>query len=384
MFVQRFFRPRYTLALTGLIIAIVFVAAACSSGGDDNEQTLVSSNEQTLVSNQENLLVQLFNDASPSVVHITTTILDFDEQMQPLPPQGATGSGFIVDTEGHVLTNNHVIAGATIVEVTWSNGETVAAEVVGADPSADLAVLRIDIPVDKGMVASLGDSDTLQVGQTAVAIGSPFGFQQTLTVGVISALGRTLQAQDDYGTEITGVIQTDAAVNPGNSGGPLFNSQGEVVGITTAIFTLGGGFEGIGFAIPINTAKSVMSELIETGFVVRPSLGVTGIPLSPGRSQFLGLSVDQGILIQKVRVGSTGEAAGIRVGTRAVNTPIGPVFVDSDILIEFGGEPVDSITTLSTLLKQHEVGDDVKVTIVREGQRITLDVTIGQFSTAQE
>ncbi|MEE9262077.1 MAG: trypsin-like peptidase domain-containing protein [Dehalococcoidia bacterium] len=376
MFVQRFSRPRYTLALTGLIIAIALVAAACTRGEGGDQQTLGSI--------QEDLLVQIFNDASPSVVHITTTILDFDEQMQPLPPQGATGSGFIVDTQGHVLTNNHVVAEATIVEVTLASGETVSAEVIGTDPSADLAVLRIDIPVDKGMVVSMGDSDALQVGQTAVAIGSPFGFQQTLTVGVISALDRTLQAQDDYGTEITGIIQTDAAVNPGNSGGPLFNSQGEVVGITTAIFTLGGGFEGIGFAIPINTAKSVMPDLIEKGFVLRPSLGVTGIALSPGRSQFLELPVDQGVLIQKVRSGSTGEAAGLRVGTRIVETPIGPVFVDGDILIELEGEPVDSMPALSALVKQHEVGDEVEVVIVRDGQRLTLTVTIGEIATSQE
>ncbi|MFQ5873836.1 MAG: S1C family serine protease, partial [Dehalococcoidia bacterium] len=310
-------------------------------------------------------------------------ILDQDEQMRPLPPQSATGTGFIVDDQGHIITNNHVIAGATEVRVTWANGQTVDAQVVGTDPSTDLAVLKIDIPISEDMIVTLGDSDDLEVGKLAVAIGSPFGFQQTLTFGIISALDRSLQAQDGYGTVIQGVIQTDTAINPGNSGGPLFDSSGNVVGVTTAIFTMGGSFEGIGFVIPINTVKEVMPVLIEQGFVLRPSLGVFGIALNPGRSRFLGLSVDQGILIQKVRSGSTGEAAGLQAGTTAVETPIGPVLVDGDILVELDGKPVDSMAMLNELVRQHEVGDEVELTIIQEDRRVTVTVTIGQVSTTE-
>ena len=365
---------RQLLLFLGSVLVISLLAAAC---GSESEGPSVS------VETLEDRVTNIFRNASPAVVHVTSIILDEDEQMQPLPPQAATGTGFIVDKEGHIITNNHVIAGATEVRVTWANGQTADARVVGTDPSTDLAVLKIDIPISDDMIVTMGDSDDLEVGNLAVAIGSPFGFQQTLTFGVISALGRTLQASDGYGTVIQGIIQTDTVINPGNSGGPLFNSSGNVVGVTTAIFTMGGSFEGIGFVIPINTVKKVLPVLIEQGFILRPSLGIFGVALSPGRSQFLGLMVDQGLLIQKVRSGSTGEAAGLRAGTTAVETPIGSVLVDGDILIEFGGELVDSMATLDGLVKQHEVGDEVELVIIREGQQITLSVIIGQLTTAE-
>ncbi len=369
-----FSRSRLPIII-GSIVALSIVAAACGGGSGNGQRASVFTLEEQIT--------QIFKDVSSTVVHVTSITLDRDEQMQPLPPQVGTGSGFIVDAQGHIITNNHVIAGATEVEVTWPNGQVVSAEIVGTDPSTDLAVLLIDIPVEEGMIAPLGDSDTLQVGNLAVAIGSPFGFQQTLTSGVISALGRNLQAQDGYGTEIRGVIQTDAAINPGNSGGPLFDSSGNVVGVTTAIFTIGGGFEGIGFAIPINTVKEVMLDLIGQGFVLRPSLGVAGIALNPGRSQFLGLPVEAGILIQKVRPGSTGEAAGLQAGTMAVETPIGPVLVDGDILIEVAGEPIDSMAALNALVRRQKVGDEIELVIIRDGRRLTLSVAIGQLTTAE-
>ena len=374
MIFKRFFSRYRLLLVIGAVVAILVVAAACSGGSDNGQTPSFLSLEQQVSS--------VFEETSPSVVNITTIILDRDEQMRPLPPQVGTGSGFIVDKEGHIVTNNHVVAGATEVQVTWPNGQTVSAEVVGTDPSADLAVLKIDISVSDEMIASLGDSDTLRVGNLAVAIGSPFGFQQTLTVGVVSALGRSLQAQDGYGTEIREVIQTDAAINPGSSGGPLFDSNGDVIGVTTAIFTLGGGFEGIGFAIPINTVKEVMPDLIGQGFVLRPSLGVAGIALNPGRSQFLGLPVEQGILIQKVRPGSAGDHAGLKAGINSVETPIGPVVVDGDILVEVEGQPIDSMATLNDVIREHQVADEVEVVIIRDGQRLTVVAIIGQLTTA--
>lgn len=374
MIFKRSFSRYRLLFIFGAVAAILVVAAACSRGSDNGQTPSFLSLEQQVSG--------VFEKTSQSVVNITTIVLDRDEQMRPLPPQVGTGSGFIVDKAGHIVTNNHVVAGAAEVQVTWPNGQTVSAKVVGTDPSADLAVLKIDIAVSDDMIASLGDSDTLRVGNLAVAIGSPFGFQQTLTVGVVSALGRSLQAQDGYGTEIREVIQTDAAINPGNSGGPLFDSNGDVIGVTTAIFTLGGGFEGIGFAIPINTVKEVIPDLIGQGFVLRPSLGVSGIALNPVRSQFLGLPVEQGILIQKVRPGSAGDHAGLKAGINSVETPIGPVVVDGDILVEVQGQPIDSMATLNDVIREHQVADKVEVVIIREGQRMTLIATIGQLTTA--
>ena len=371
---MRWLLKRQLLLFLGSVLVISLLAAACGSESEGSPGSV-----ETL----EDRVTEIFRNASPAVVHVTSIILDEDERMQPLPPQAATGTGFIIDKEGHIITNNHVIAGASEVRVTWANGQTADAQVVGTDPSTDLAVLKIDLPISDDMIVTMGNSDDLEVGNFAVAIGSPFGFQQTLTFGVISALGRTLQASDGYGTVMQGIIQTDTAINPGNSGGPLFDSMGNVVGVTTAIFTMGGSFEGIGFVIPINTVKELLPILIEQGFILRPSLGVFGIALNPGRSQFLGLTVDQGVLIQKVRSGSTGEDAGLRAGTTAVETPIGSVLVDGDILIEFEGELVDSMATLDDLVKQHEVGDEVELVIIREGQQLTLGATIGQLTTAE-
>jgi len=375
MFLDRIFSRRRFLVSLSVFLLVASVAAACTRDEDNDRSLSIDALEERVM--------QVFDSASPSVVHVTTVILNADDRMLPGPPQVGTGSGFIVDDQVHIITNNHVVEGASKVEVTLSTGVTVPAEIVGTDPSTDLAVLKIQVEVSESMIAELGDSDTLRVGRIAIAIGSPFGFQQTLTFGVISALGRNLQARDGYGTEILGVIQTDAAINPGNSGGPLFDTQGKVVGVTTAIFTQGGGFDGIGFVIPINTVKEVMPQLIDRGFVMRPSLGVTGMALDPVRSQFLGLSVDQGLLVQKVRAGSTGEAAGLQVGSRSVQTPIGPVFVGGDIIVRLDGIPTDSMTTLNELMRQRNVGDEVELLVIRDGEPLTMIVEIGQLSTSE-
>ena len=371
MFLDRIFSRRRILVTLGLFLLVTLLAAACTR------------DRQVSIDALEERVIQVFDSASPSVVHVTTIVLNADDQMLPGPPQVGTGSGFIVDDQVHIITNNHVVKGASKVEVTLFTGVTVPAEIVGTDPSTDLAVLRIEAEVSESMIAELGDSSIIRVGGIAVAIGSPFGFQQTLTFGVISALDRNLQARDGYGTEIQGVIQTDAAINPGNSGGPLFDTQGKVVGVTTAIFTQGGGFDGIGFAIPIDTVKEVMPQLIDHGFVMRPSLGAAGLALDPVKSQFLGLSVGEGLLIQKVRPGSTGEAAGLQVGSRSVQTPIGPVLVGGDIIVELDDTLIDSIATLNELVRQQNIGDEVELLIVRDGELLTLTVEIGQLSTSE-
>ncbi|MEE9594538.1 MAG: trypsin-like peptidase domain-containing protein, partial [Candidatus Hydrothermarchaeales archaeon] len=229
-------------------------------------ETLKAS--KVIVEAQEDTVIDAYNKVAPSVVFITSTVLTFDFRRRVVPQEGV-GSGAVVSPEGYILTNNHVVEGAEFITVSLGNDEEIEAELIGTDPRHDLAVIKIpsgDLPV-----ASMGDSEHLEVGQTVVAIGNPFSLERTATVGVISALERTLDADD--GGLMTGLIQTDAAVNPGNSGGPLVNLKGEIIGINTAIISPVGGSVGIGFAIPINTAKRVMDELITRGKVANPYIG---------------------------------------------------------------------------------------------------------------
>ncbi|MFV2041284.1 MAG: S1C family serine protease, partial [Candidatus Hydrothermarchaeales archaeon] len=257
-----------------------------------------------------------------------------------------------------------------------STGYVTSAEIIGSDPSSDTAVLKIDAPFEL-KVAPLGDSNDLKPGQLAISIGNPFGFQNTISIGVISALNRTLRSSNNF--NINGVIQTDAAVNPGNSGGPLLNSKGEVIGITTAIFsTLQGGFQafqGIGFAIPINSVKTISKELIESGEVVRPWLGVTGMTVNSEVSEVLGVDVSSGVLIITVVEGGPASLAGIR-GT--VHDPSDPGFEPGDIILEMDGEATDTMDRLIEVLLDREIGSTVLIKYFREGSVYEVEVNLGQ------
>src|SRR6516164_216525 len=260
---------------------------------------------------EEQVNIDVYKKGIPSVVNITSTAVAFDFFYGPVPQEGQ-GSGFIIDKEGHILTNYHVVANARQVEVTLHNKKKYRAEVIGTDRSHDLAVIQI-----KGASvtpAVLGDSKTLQVGQKVFAIGNPFGLSGTMTRGIISSL-RPIRTPD--GAEIDEAIQTDAAINPGNSGGPLLNSRAEVVGINTLIATGGSNQSaGIGFAIPINSAKAAINDLVTLGRVRRPSLGIRTLPIGPELSQELGLASDYGILIVQVTPGGSAERAGLKGGNK--------------------------------------------------------------------
>jgi S1-C subfamily serine protease len=264
------------------------------------------------------------------------------------------GSGFVFTPDGFLLTNSHVVEGASSIRATFADGESHAAELVGVDPDTDLAVLRVDVP--SLVAASLGDSSRLRAGQVVIAIGNPLGFSSTVTSGVVSALGRTMRSQS--GRLIDGVIQTDAALNPGNSGGPLVDSRGQVVGINTAIIA---GAQGICFAVPVNTARFVIPQLIRHGRVQRGWIGVSGqtITLSRRRVQISHLESAGGVLITAVMPNSPAESAGVR---------------PRDIVVELAGARVDSVDDLQRLLAQERIGKTVPITIVREGARRILPI----------
>jgi S1-C subfamily serine protease len=289
----------------------------------------------------------------------------------------ATGSGFVLDRDGHVLTNAHVVDGATAVTVTFGGNRTTEAMIVGKDESTDLALLKVDPKNLKLRPLALGDSKSVQVGDPTVAIGNPFGFDRTLTTGVVSALQRRIKAPDDY--TIDNVIQTDAAINPGNSGGPLIDASGRVIGINSQIATggNGSGSVGIGFAVPIDTAKKVVAELKAHGRVERPWLGLDFLPIDPSLRQ-LDVGADHGLLVQSVKPGGPAARAGIEGGDRAVSLSTGDqLALGGDVVRSIDGHPTTSTEDVRKALEPHEPGDAVDVVVVRDGKERTMRVELG-------
>jgi S1-C subfamily serine protease len=321
----------------------------------------------------EEINIRVYRTASPAVVNITTTAVTFDFFLNAVPKEG-TGSGAIIDRSGHVLTNFHVIDGARRLEVTLADGSKWPAQPIGADPSNDLAVIKIDAPAEKLTVIPLGDSSKLIVGQKVLVIGNPFGFERTLTVGIVSSLGRSIRA--DNGRLIRGIIQTDAAINPGNSGGPLLNSSGEVIGVSTAIFSPSGGSVGVGFAVPINTAKRIIPELINRGYVARPYLGITGHEVFPALAQTLRLPVKEGIMVVEVTPGSPAQRAGIRGGDRAVQVGNMIVRLGGDIITEVDQVKVRTFEELSDFIDAKQPGETVTLTFNRQGKPNAVEVRL--------
>ncbi len=314
----------------------------------------------------EKSTIEIYQNARPSVVFITNLAVRrqrFSLDVTEIP-QGS-GSGVIWDTQGHVVTNAHVIAGASALRVTTADHRTVEAALVGVDPSKDLAVLRLSRVPPNLRPIPLGTSADLQVGQKVFAIGNPFGLDQTLTTGVVSALGRSIPAVG--GGLIEGVIQTDAAINPGNSGGPLLDSAGRLIGVNTAIYSPSGASAGIGFAVPVDVVAEVVPQLIAHGKVARPRLGVLLAEDALARS--LGLS---GVLIMEVEEGSGAQAAGLR-GTR--EAPDGSVIL-GDVIVAVDGRSIRSLADLQRLLAQRKVGQEVEVTILRGDTRMKVTVRL--------
>jgi S1-C subfamily serine protease len=318
--------------------------------------------------------IAIYKRVLPSVVNITSTALVFDFFYGTVPQQGQ-GSGFILDKAGHILTNFHVVAGANRgVEVQLSDKRKFAARVIGTDRTHDLALLQIDAP--NLQPVTLADSSQLNVGQKVYAIGNPFGLAGTMTRGIISAI-RPIRSAD--GAPIEDAIQTDAAINPGNSGGPLLNSSGEVIGINTMIASNGADqSSGIGFAIPINTAKAVLADLLKYGRVKRPSLGIVSFAIGPDLASQMGLAADSGVLIQRVLPGGAAESAGLRGGNEQAYVGNTPIMLGGDLIISIDGQEVTDPQDINAIMEKHQAGDTVSVTIVRGQHRMTIKLILGE------
>lgn len=337
------------------------------AGAPDSTPRLVTPRGELAA--DEKATIELFEKSKNSVVYITTRtqVMDLWSRNVFSVPRG-TGSGFIWDDAGHVITNFHVIENASEATVQLADGRSFRAALVGASPAHDIAVLRIGVGFKRPPPVPIGTSHDLKVGQKVFAIGNPFGLDWTLTTGIVSALDRSLEG--DNGNTIEHLIQTDAAINPGNSGGPLLDSAGRLIGINTAIYSPSGASAGIGFAVPVDTVNRVAPQLIKAGKYIRPALG---IEVDEGLNQRLAqLRGVAGVVVLRVTPGSAAEAAGLK-GARI--SPDGGI-VPGDTILAVDGKAVDSVGKLLATLDDHRVGDTVKLTILREGKKIELPVTL--------
>lgn len=290
--------------------------------------------------------------------------------------QAGSGSGFVFDEQGHIITNNHVVEGAEQLDVIFADGTTIPATVVGSDAYNDLAVLRVSgAPPELIRPLPLGESQSLRVGMRVAAIGNPFGLDRTLTTGVISALGRTIERESE--AALGEMIQTDAAINPGNSGGPLLNLRGEVIGVNTSIRSPSGGSVGIGFAVPVDTIKRVVPELIAKGRYEHPWLGFNAYEITTELARFLRLPVDRGLLIAQLQAGGPADLAGVRGASERLRTNFGALLVGGDILTAIDDQPIRTRDDMTIYLENHKrVGDVVQMTLIRDGAQITLEATL--------
>jgi len=328
------------------------------------------------LSEDERNSVEVYQQAAAAVVNVTTRALEYDFFYGPVPVEGS-GSGFLIDAEGRVVTNYHVVAEARQIQVTLADRRSFEAKVVGVDPVTDLAVLQIRARGGKPLPAlPLGDSSRLQVGQKVLAIGNPFGFQGTLTTGVISALERTIRTET--GALLDEAIQTDAAINRGNSGGPLLDSAGRVIGVNSVILSPSGGSIGIGFAIPVNTLKFILNDLIREGRVRRPWLGIAGQELAPDLAEALKLPVGRGVLIAETVRGGPADSAGLRGGDRVAVVGRYRFLVGGDIITALDGQPVNSALDINRTLYKKRPGETVEITYYRGREKRAARVTLAE------
>jgi S1-C subfamily serine protease len=319
--------------------------------------------------------VRIYRQASPAVANILTKATEYDFFMDPVPVEGA-GSGFIIDPRGYILTNYHVVEGAQSIEVVLGDQSRYAAKYIGADQRNDVALIKIEPKGKQLTVLKLGDSGGIQVGQKVLAIGNPFGFESTLTTGVVSATGRTVQTSQS--TFIEQAIQTDAAINRGNSGGPLIDTHGDVIGINSAIYTPSGTTAGIGFAIPINTAKNIANDLITSGRVHRAFLGVQTLSVSGGLAEALDLPVQEGLLVEVVTKGGPAADAGIHGGDRIAEAGMRRFYIGGDVIVSIDGQKVNNDFDVNLVLNHHRPGDTVNVTLYRGGKKMDIPVKLGE------
>lgn len=324
---------------------------------------------------EEQLITNLYERVGPSVVHIASRVVTMDFFFGPMASEG-TGSGFVWDDQGHIVTNYHVIADADRIEVIFSDESQAEAEVVGIDPRNDLAVLRVDPSTTRLQPVQLATAEAMRVGQRAIAIGNPFGLDRTLTTGVISALGRPLETED--GEFIFNVIQTDAAINPGNSGGPLLNSRGEVIGVNTSIRQ---GAEGIGFAVPVETVRRIVPVLIAEGRYQHPSLGLLGYSITAALADELALPVERGILVAQLLRGGPADVAGVRGAQQQVVVGNRRILAGGDIIVAIDGVEVVDWNGLQEYLELNKrVGEFVTLSLLRGQEPLQITVTLAAES----
>jgi len=315
----------------------------------------------------EQLNIRIYEELSPSVVNITTIEVAYDFFFSPVREQG-TGSGSILDTDGHILTNYHVVENADYIQVTLADKSQFKAELLGFDEINDIAVLKVEATVEHLRPIPMGSSQDLHVGQMVYAIGNPFGLSHTMTSGIISSLGRSIKSK--AGFIIDDVIQSDAAINPGNSGGPLIDSSGRMIGITTSIFTTSGGNIGIGFSVPVDTVRRVVNDLIRYGRVRRPWVGIYGQSMTPELARYLELPQPEGVLVAYVEPGSSADQAGIRGGTQRVRVGIYRVVIGGDYIVRMDDRPVTTTEDLTSYLLNRTPGDTVTLTLYRNGREM--------------
>ena len=376
--------PYAALAAAGALGGAVAVGAVALLGGLEGDTTLVT---ETVAAPNPPLsrtgamsVNEIYERAAPGVVQITSTSRSSDIG-GPLfgGTQEALGSGFVVDKAGHILTNFHVVQGADQIQVSFSNRDTVEAQLVGTDPSTDLAVVQVETGASALTPLALGDSDRVQVGDQVVAIGNPFGLSRTATAGIVSAVQRFISSPDPR-FAIDHVIQTDAPINHGNSGGPLLNARGQVIGVNTQIKTDGvsSGNVGIGFAVPSNTVKDVVAQILRTGRVDHAYLGITGQAVSSDIAQNYNLPVEEGVLVASVTSGSGAEKAGLKGGEKEVVVAGETYILGGDIIVSFDGKQISSIEQLLDAIASRKPGDKVKLGIYRNAKKTSVTVTLGR------
>ena len=356
---KRLISKRFSILTLILLICLFSMQEVFSAGLTEDEKNNIA----------------VYEKVADGVVNVTSTAVQMDFFFNAFPTQGS-GSGSMIDTKGHILTNHHVVANAQKLEVTLGDGSKWPAKLIGSDPDHDLAVIKIEAPKEKLKVISMGDSKTLRIGQKVLAIGNPFGLQRTLTTGIISSLGRTIRSE--VGTLIEDVIQTDAAINPGNSGGPLLNSDGEIVGINSAIISPSGGSVGIGFSIPVNTAKRVVPELISKGYVSYPWIGATIQTLIPEVAKYLKLKIERGAMIAEAVKGGPAEKAGLKGGDQRVQVGNMIVMAGGDIVVKADQHDVKTHDELIRYIREKKPGDTILLKVFRKGDFVDVKVTLGE------
>ena len=392
--------PFFSALLGGAIVAVIgliAISAGLVKSDSDSTTTTAAPLTAPVVSKSDgeessNVVNQIYKNDGGGVAFIESQIPATETQSfspfgEPESEGGgtATGSGFVIDSEGHILTNNHVVEGADKIEVKLGESDTnYTAEVVGTDPASDLALLKVDAPAKELHPLTLGDSSKMEVGDPVVAIGNPFGLDRTVTSGIVSALQRQIQAPNGF--SIDNVIQTDAAINPGNSGGPLINASGEVIGINSQIETGGGssGNVGIGFAIPINTARAEIHQLETKGEVEHAWLGISGGTITPALAKAINLPVTEGVIVQTVEKGGPADKAGLEPGNTKATIEGTEVSLGGDIITEINGKKIAGMDELVEVVNGSQPGDSLELTVLRDGQKKTATVTLGDRPASVE